>query len=64
MSKPQALLTGSLSAYTCELVLAVDGMGKKLTMQLSSVKTETLDKGYESALTDEKDQSSAADQNQ
>lgn len=51
MSKTQALLTGSLSAYTCELVLAVDGMGKKLTMQLSSVKTEMPDKEYESDLT-------------
>lgn len=36
MSKPQALLTGTLSPYTCNLTLTVDGMGKKMTMKLSS----------------------------
>jgi len=40
MSKPQAVLTGTLSPFTCDLTLAVDGMGKKLTMQLYSVNVQ------------------------
>lgn len=42
-SKPQALLTGILSKDVCELSLSVNGMGKKLTMQLSSIQSQALD---------------------
>ena len=43
MSKPQAFLTGTLSHEYCDLTLAVDGMGKKLSMQLSSVRGQAFD---------------------
>lgn len=36
MSKSKAVITGTLDMFTCNLTLAVQGMGKKLTMQLSS----------------------------
>lgn len=43
MSKPQAFLTGTLSHEYCDLTLAVDGMGKKLSMQLSSIRGQAFD---------------------
>ena len=43
VSKPQALLTGTLSPEYCNLTLAVDGMGKKLIMQLFSVSGQAFD---------------------
>ncbi|UTC58248.1 hypothetical protein ABK01_08215 [Treponema sp. OMZ 305] len=43
MSKPQAFLTGTLSHECCNLTLAVDGMGKKLSMQFYSVRGQTFD---------------------
>lgn len=64
MSKPQALVTGTISPFTCDLTLAVDGMGKKLTMQLSSTKNQTLNEEDETALNNgEKASSNSADQN-
>jgi hypothetical protein len=63
LSKPQALLSGMLSSDYCDLTLAVDGMGKKLTMQLSS-KNQAIDIEYET-LPDEEDVSAtSSDQNQ
>ena len=58
MSKPQAVLTGTLSPDTCNLTLAVDGMGKKLTMQLFSVKdaepeAPASDEGNENSLNEQ-----------
>ena len=52
-----------LSSDYCDLTLAVDGMGKKLTMQLSS-KNQAMDIEYET-LPDEEDVSAtSSDQNQ
>lgn len=36
MSKPKAVITGTLDMLTCNLILTVNGMGKKLTLHLSS----------------------------
>lgn len=62
-SKPQALLTGTLGFNSCQLTLAVNGMGKKLTMQLFSVKNQASDKEYEIAPNEESTLNSAG-QNQ
>jgi len=48
-SKSTALLTGTIGTSSCELSLKVNGMGKKLTMQLFSVKNQTLNKEDEPA---------------
>ena len=64
MSKPQALLTGTLGSDICELTLSVDGMGKKLTMQLSSVKKLRTNKEDETSPNDEESVFSSAGQNQ
>lgn len=61
-SKPQALLTGTLGSHTCELSLAVEGMGKKLAMQLFSVKNQELNEKEETSLNNgEKASSSSAE---
>ena len=39
-SKSQAVLTGTLGLYSCSLSLAVNGMGKKLTMLFSSMEEQ------------------------
>ena len=67
MSKPQALLTGTLSPFTCDLTLAVDGMGKKLTMQLYSVKAQASNSNNEEtelSVNEGEASSSSVDQNQ
>lgn len=67
MSKPQAVLTGTLSPFTCDLTLAVDGMGKKLTMQLYSVKVQASNSNNEETelpVNEGKDSSGSTDQNQ
>ena len=56
MSKPQALLTGTLSPEYCDLTLTVDGMGKKLSMQFYSE--------YKISLSEEETSSGSTDQNQ
>lgn len=68
-SKPRALLTGTLSPEYCNLTLVVDGMGKKLTMQLSSVKDQTSDnsdnkEGTTPSLNEEAPADSSTAQNQ
>ena len=67
MSKPQAVLTGTLSPFTCDLTLAVDGMGKKLTMQLYSVKVQASNSNNEETelpVNEGEDSSGSTDQNQ
>lgn len=43
MSKPKAIITGTLDIFTCNLTLAVNGMGKKLTLLLSSNIDDSID---------------------
>ena len=43
VSKSEAVLTGTLDMFTCNLTLAVNGMGKKLTLQLSSNIDDSMD---------------------
>ena len=63
LSKPQALLSGILSPEYCDLSLAVDGMGKKLTMQLSS-KNQAMDVEYETSPDEGAVSATSSDQNQ
>ena len=65
MSKPQALVTGTISPFTCDLTLAVDGMGKKLTIELYSVKSPAANNEEpELSLNEGENSSGFTDQNQ